>query len=256
MARLYDAGIFSLNSSAGAVGSGYKLNFYTTGTSTRKATYPTRADAVAGTNANANPVVADADGRFGPVWLTGGEYKVILTDADDVVLETRDPGDAGGSANDLDFSHSTSYSAGTIGAKLDKIVTITDAPFNAVGDDSTDNAAAIEAAAAELGAAGGKIIVPPGRFRFASNIDLPTNVPILIEGDGTSASELISVNGAKIVYAGTPAEFDGPQFSLHRIGIKSVGVQTHDIVDVSFTGGSGGTGMTFFASDCFSSWTR
>ena len=250
MARLYDTGIFSVNSSAGAIGVGYKLYFYTTGTSTPKNTYPTRADAIAGTNANPNPMVAAADGRWNPIWLTGGDYKVVLKDFDDVTLETRDPGDtAPDSANNIDFSHSTTYAAGTVGAKLDKIVTITDAPFNAVGDDSTDNAAAIEAAAAELGASGGKIIVPPGRFRFASNIDLPTNVPILIEGDGTSASELISVNGAKIVYAGTPSEFDGPQFFLSNIGIKTVGVQTHDIVDVSFTGGSGGTGMTFGCRD-------
>lgn len=145
------------------------------------------------------------------------------------------------------FSHSTSYSAGTIGAKLDKIVTITDAPFNAVADDATDNAAAIEAAAAELGAAGGVIHVPPGRFRFTTDINLPDNVPITIRGDGSSASELISASGASIIYTGTPAEFDGPQFFLQDIGIKTDGAETHDVVDVSFTGGSGGTGMTFGA---------
>lgn len=93
MARLFDTGIFSVNSSAGAIGVGYKLYFYTTGTSTPKNTYPTRADAVAGTNANANPMVAASDGRFDPIWLTDGDYKVILKDFDDVTLETRDPGD-------------------------------------------------------------------------------------------------------------------------------------------------------------------
>lgn len=93
MARLYDTGIFSANATNGAVGVGYKLYFYTTGTTTPKNTYPTRADAVAGTNANANPMVAAADGRWSPIWLTGGDYKVVLKDFDDVTLETRDPAD-------------------------------------------------------------------------------------------------------------------------------------------------------------------
>ncbi|HKR17731.1 hypothetical protein [Rhizorhapis sp.] len=94
MARLYDTGIFSVNTSAGAVGAGWKLNFYITGTSTRKATYPTRTDADAATNANANPVVADANGRFSAIWLTSGDYKVVLTDENDVVKVTMDPGDS------------------------------------------------------------------------------------------------------------------------------------------------------------------
>jgi len=94
MARLFDTGIFSVNATNGSIGVGYKLYFYTTGTSTPKATYPTRADAAAGTNANSNPVVAAADGRFAPMWLTDGDYKVILKDADDVTLETKDPGDS------------------------------------------------------------------------------------------------------------------------------------------------------------------
>lgn len=93
MARLFDSGLFSANTMSGAIGVGYKLYFYTTGTTTPKNTYPTRADAVAGTNANANPVVAAADGRWSPIWLAGGDYKVVLKDFDDVTLKTRDPAD-------------------------------------------------------------------------------------------------------------------------------------------------------------------
>ena len=69
--------------------SGAKLNFYTTGTSTPLDTYSD--DAL--TTPNANPVVADSAGRFGEIFLQALEYKVVLTDADDVTIWTADPVD-------------------------------------------------------------------------------------------------------------------------------------------------------------------
>jgi hypothetical protein len=60
---------------------GAKYNFYEAGTSTRKDTFTTQAGDVA----HANPVVADGNGYFAPIWLTG-DYKEDLTDADDVSL--------------------------------------------------------------------------------------------------------------------------------------------------------------------------
>lgn len=47
------------------------------GTNTNLATYPTYADAVAQTNANANPVVLDAAGR-GNIWIRSGPYRIII----------------------------------------------------------------------------------------------------------------------------------------------------------------------------------
>lgn len=74
---------------------GAKLNFYRTGTSTRQDTYTTSAL----DTANANPVVADANGRFGPIYPgTSFDYKVVLTDASDVTISTIDPLAAAGSA--------------------------------------------------------------------------------------------------------------------------------------------------------------
>lgn len=118
MARLYDTGIFSANATNGSIGVGYKLYFYATGTSTPKNTYPTRADAVAGTNPNANPVVASADGRWPPIWLTGGDYKVILKDSDDVTLRTRDPCDSA-----LDDAASIYVTPGGAGAVAESVQT-------------------------------------------------------------------------------------------------------------------------------------
>ena len=68
---------------------GAKLNFYETGTSTRQNTYTDSALSVA----HANPVVADADGRFAPIYLDESleHYKVVLTDSADVTLYTVDP---------------------------------------------------------------------------------------------------------------------------------------------------------------------
>lgn len=150
MARLYDTGIFSVNATNGSVGVGYKLYFYTTGTSTPKNTYPTRADAIAGTNANANPMVAAADGRWNPIWLTGGDYKIILKDFDDVTLETRDPGE---SNEEGQLSASTGSSlvgfiqsgagavARTAQAKMRERVSAED--FGAVGDGVVDDTTAL-----------------------------------------------------------------------------------------------------------------
>lgn len=71
----------------GFPGSGYKLNFYITGTSTRLDTFSNQAL----TSKNTNPVVADGNGRFGEIWLQAKDYKVVLTDAADVTIWTADP---------------------------------------------------------------------------------------------------------------------------------------------------------------------
>lgn len=75
----------------GAVLAGGKLYFYEAGTTTPKHTYPTETDMIAGTNANANPVVADAYGRFGEIYLLTDEaYKVILKTSAGAQLEVWD----------------------------------------------------------------------------------------------------------------------------------------------------------------------
>lgn len=66
---------------------GGKLYFYITGTSTPKDTYTTEALSVA----NANPVVADANGVWSDIWLGTGSYKVILKDQNDVQIWSADP---------------------------------------------------------------------------------------------------------------------------------------------------------------------
>lgn len=77
-------------SDLGAIGAGYKLNTYETGTTTPKTTYSDTAL----TSANTNPIVADSAGRLGNIFVDDlSTYKVVVTDADDVEVWSADPVD-------------------------------------------------------------------------------------------------------------------------------------------------------------------
>lgn len=87
MASPFMDGYVQILDNTGAPISGAKLNFYETGTATPKNTFSDEALS----SANANPVVTDTNGRPGPIYLTTGAYKVVITDASDNTLETIDP---------------------------------------------------------------------------------------------------------------------------------------------------------------------
>lgn len=77
-------------SDLGAIGAGYKLYTYETGTTTPLATYSDTNLSVA----NANPTIADSTGRFGDIFIDDAKlYKAILKDADDNTIYTADPVD-------------------------------------------------------------------------------------------------------------------------------------------------------------------
>lgn len=66
---------------------GAKLQFYVTATSTPKDTYSQQS----GGSANPNPVVADANGLFGPIWLEDDAlYRAQLKDKNDNIIWTED----------------------------------------------------------------------------------------------------------------------------------------------------------------------
>ena len=67
---------------------GGKLYTYDPGTTDNKATYPTLADAVAKTNANANPVILDSRGEASVV--LAGNTKLVLKDSADATIYTVD----------------------------------------------------------------------------------------------------------------------------------------------------------------------
>ena len=79
--------VFTAVDANGETVAGAQLIFYVTGTTTAKNTF---SDAGL-TTVNPNPVIADFTGRFGDIFLESGDYKVVLKDADDAVVWTRDP---------------------------------------------------------------------------------------------------------------------------------------------------------------------
>lgn len=96
MATLYRFSYEQVFDANGDPLSGAKLYFYVSGTSTPKNTYSDQGLTVA----NGNPVIADAAGRFGPIFLDIGAYKVVLHTADGALVWTSDPED-GASASPI-----------------------------------------------------------------------------------------------------------------------------------------------------------
>jgi hypothetical protein len=77
----------AFEAATGDVGSGWKLYFYATGsTSTLQATYSDSAL----TTPNTNPVVASSAGRWGDIFLSNNEYNVVLKDENDVTIASAD----------------------------------------------------------------------------------------------------------------------------------------------------------------------
>lgn len=123
MATLFTPPRYTPVDGNGATYPGGKLYFYTTGTTTPKNTY---SDSGLVTP-NANPVVADADGLFGPIYLASGDYKVILKTSADTTVWTVDPqpglgaGDALTTRGDLLTRDASGYkrlALGTVGQVL------------------------------------------------------------------------------------------------------------------------------------------
>jgi parallel beta-helix repeat protein len=130
--------------------SGGKLYSYAAGTTTPQATYTTAA----GTVAHANPIILDSAGRVstGEIWLTAGSnYKFVLKTSTDVTLATWDnitgingTGIASNASNVQYDPAGTGAVSTTVQAKLRLYVSPQD--FGAVGNGTTDDTAAIQAA--------------------------------------------------------------------------------------------------------------
>lgn len=166
----------------GAPVSGAKLYFYVAGTSSPQDTYSDEALSIP----NTNPVIADAAGRFGPIFLQGLSYKVTVTDSDEVQIWTEDPYDGSISGGFVLADGSTTPR--DLGERFAEMQNVKD--YGAVGDGVTDDAAAINAAKA----AGNTVYFPPGTYLVTSEIDIDANDITFVADDRNNTT--IKLSGA------------------------------------------------------------
>lgn len=110
-------------SGSGAPYAGAKYTFYLTGTSTLATVYTDSALSVA----HSNPVIADANGTFAPIWLDPTKtYRAKLTTAANVLIEDIDPIDVKYSKAELiTFTPDGETTSTAVSAALDSLSSAT-----------------------------------------------------------------------------------------------------------------------------------
>lgn len=165
---------------------GGKLYSYAAGTTTPLATYTDYN----GSATNTNPVILDSRGEAN-VWLSSSYYKLKLTDSNNVEIWTVD--NIGGFATMADMTAAinavlaslaassgssligfiqagTGAVATTVQAKLRQMISVKD--FGAVGDDSHDDTANIQAAITYANTIGGDVYFPAGTYKITNTLTI------------------------------------------------------------------------------------
>lgn len=273
MALLFDTGIFSVEGLSGEILAGAKLYFYESGTSTPQATYSDDGLTIA----NANPVVASADGRLPTIWLQPLEYKIILKTFDDgTTLLTRDPikGTIGGDALVIDADSFTAdandladitdtilfLQSGTdaeprsVQDRLRDFVSVKD--FGAVGDNTADDTTAFQnainfanslyAGGSQIGG-GATVFVPQGRYKLGALI---MKNGVSLRGAGRHITQLRLFGDNKTLFAASANT--STQTSASNLFYGSFS----DFAILSWEGANGGTpsGQVGWDAIGFSRW--
>ena len=175
---------------------GAKWYFYQTGTLTPQTVYTTSALNVA----HANPVVADAGGKFANIFFNSAlTYRGVLKDASDTVtLHDIDPINddilsqliaSSGSSLVGFLQAGTGAVARTAQAKMRDVISVKD--FGATGDGVTSGQSAlIQAAIDAVNAAGGGVVfIPRGVYLMGTTV-LSIKSNVILQGEGYNASIL------------------------------------------------------------------
>jgi len=179
---------------------------YAAGTTTPTTTYTTSL----GNVANSNPIVLDSDGRTtDEIWLTEGTvYKFVLKTSTGVQIGSYD-----NISGINDFTVSSVNSAANINfiqagigavtrsvqAKLRDVVSVMD--FGAVGNGSSDDTAAIQAA---LSSGAALVIVPfNANIRITSEITVPAGVSLQIDGQVSGTGRITCAGSTRVFGAGS-----------------------------------------------------
>lgn len=151
-----------------------------------------------GVTLQSNPMTTDATGAF-TFYAANGTYTLrttlvsggtTVTSRDTVVLY--DPAatlSASTGAGLSGFSHAETYAAGTLGAKGKDTVSVKDAPYNAKGDGTADDTAAIQAAIDSFTSGEGTVFFPRGTYKVTSTISVAQN-GISLYGAGTKSTTI------------------------------------------------------------------
>lgn len=183
--------------------SGATWSFYVSGTLTPQNVF---ADAALSTSLGST-VTADSSGKFPNIYFDASlSYRGICKSSDGATtLHDVDPintdviralaTDEG--AGLLGLSVDSDYVAGTVGDRLKRVVYVTDAPFLAAGNGSTDDTAAIQAAIdyAETIASGSlctgaTVYFPPGTYKVSATLTVTVS-GVCLEGSGVQAAALL-----------------------------------------------------------------
>ena len=184
--------------SAGSSYASCKCHFYQAGTTTNITTYTTAALSVA----NANPVVADSNGVFAPIFIdegTNATYKIrLVTSADALIYEVDNiPATLNQSALGAVLWPRTA-------AETSAGVTPTNyyyEPGNVLRygtnttPGTTDMTTAIQAAIDSGEAGHGFAYVPSGTYKITASLSIADGTPITLHGDGYDS---VIVKGANV----------------------------------------------------------
>lgn len=177
---------------------GAKLYTYETGTSTPKAVFTDAGLSVA----HANPVEADAAGRFPAMFAAPGEYRTVLADAADAVIATDDPVEGSGSLTGTTLAGPLSLSYANPVATVNKAASGQTARFNGATAGALRWSIVLGDSTAEVGANAGSRFLLQGYDDAGALLSTPLTI--------TRAGE-ITVGGNTTISKANPA------FALNKI---------------------------------------
>jgi len=211
---------------------GGKLYSYAAGTTTPLATYTDNT----ATTTNTNPVILNSRGEAG-VWLSSSFYKLKLTDSNDVEIWTVDNiggyatmaelqaaiaafAASGGSALVGFIQAGAGAVATTAQAKMRQTISVKD--FGAVGNDITDDTAAIQLAINYANTIGGDVYFPPGIYKITSGLTINNS------GDTTDTfkASMYGDSSASARIHGAPGAYN----MLTITGGTGAGLESHQVI--------------------------